>query len=166
MSEIKDSGFIDMVVKSGIDTNMKQYGSVDPVLFVNASLPEDFFQQAAFLEEPKLMIGMIPVSDYFESKEHMMHFIKKSIQKGILKEWIFVSECWVANLNQEDGMPSSLSDWKGPKKEVVMISWHNSEESHVWMADIIRENPFPRIGEWKEMPITNAEGRFTKFEPE
>lgn len=112
--------------------------------------------------------GIIPANSFMQSEETKNLLARLSHQT--LKTFnalacVFVSEIWMATMEENDPLPPSE---KPDRKSGLMVVWERylpggSLDSHCWIYPILQEDDKMLLGEHEE--IRPAGGRFTSFLP-
>jgi hypothetical protein len=94
--------------------------------------------------------------------------MKDKIQKGAVKEYIFVAESWCVETDKEENYKDYGSISKHPlKKEIMLMQYSSPKDEVLYKAAIIRSDDEVSLGEWETFSTrsidkfaSNNTGRF------
>ena len=101
-------------------------------------------------------------------KDAVMASMKDKIQKGAVKEYIFVAESWCVETDKEANYKDYGSISKHPlKKEIMLMQYSSPKDEVLYKAAIIRSDDEVSLGEWETFSTrsidkfaSNNTGRF------
>jgi hypothetical protein len=91
-----------------------------------------------------------------EDKKQTVILIKDMIGNGELKSFYFISEAWSKSCDsitevRNEYMKHGSLEFAENRKEILMIQYQSINENNMFMAEIIRGDEGPKVGEWKKM---------------
>lgn len=137
------------VFLNGAKENFKIFGYVTPVF--------------AFFDGEKLHVEPLDFSSP-SKKDEFLGFLIEEIGKGKIKEFLFISEAWMAEVIDVQNVQKHLDSFgtleKYPeRKEAITVFYSNSQEEINYICEVTRSPD--KLGEWEQKYSENKEF-FTK----